>query len=48
MFEGASSFNQGLSSWCVSQISPEEPHISHFDFGAASWTEPRPVWGTCP
>lgn len=45
MFEGASKFNQDLSKWCVSNIK-EEP--SSFDRGATSWTESRPVWGTCP
>ena len=45
MFEDATSFNQDLSSWCVSNISsvPE-----NFDTGATNWTEPKPVWGSCP
>ena len=44
-FHDATSFNQDLSSWCVS-LFPFSP--SDFDAGATSWTEPRPVWGTCP
>ena len=44
MFFSANAFNQDLSSWCVSQ-SPEKP--SGFDDEATSWTEPRPIWGTC-
>lgn len=45
MFYNASAFNQNLSGWCVSKI-PSKPR--DFDTGAASWTLPRPVWGTCP
>jgi hypothetical protein len=48
MFNGASSFNRDLSSWCVSLI-PTKPN--NFDLGAASWTggtATRPQWGTCP
>ena len=45
MFELASAFNQDLSGWCVSNIT-SPPY--EFDFGATSWTLPRPVWGTCP
>jgi surface protein len=45
MFRSASSFNQDLSGWCVTEI-PSMP--TGFDNGATSWTEPRPVWGTCP
>ena len=45
MFNAASAFNQDLSGWCVTKI-PNEPPM--FDFGATSWTKPRPVWGTCP
>lgn len=44
MFEGASVFNQDLSNWCVKPA----PGNEDFDTGASSWTEPRPVWGTCP
>ena len=46
MFYGATSFNQDLSGWCVTQI-PSEP--TDFDIGASSWTLPasRPIWGTC-
>jgi len=45
MFNSASSFNQDLSAWCVSNIYSQP---SKFDYGATSWTLPRPVWGTCP
>ena len=45
MFKDATSFNQDLSSWCVSQFNYAPPD---FDTNATSWTEPRPVWGTCP
>lgn len=45
MFRDASSFNQDLSQWCVTNITSLPVA---FDFGATSWTLPRPVWGTCP
>lgn len=45
MFKSAISFNQDLSNWCVSKIT-ERP--TDFDLNATSWTEPKPVWGTCP
>ena len=45
MFNGASDFNQDLSMWCVSQFG-EKP--DGFDNSTSSWTEPKPVWGTCP
>ena len=45
MFINAISFNQDLSSWCVSLI-PSIP--VNFDNGATSWVLPKPVWGTCP
>ncbi len=38
-------FNQDLSGWCVFNI-PTAPN--GFDQVASSYTEPRPVWGTCP
>ncbi len=44
-FVGATSFNQDLSSWCVSKISTQP---SDFDFLTHAWTLPKPVWGTCP
>ena len=45
MFYNATSFNQDLSNWCVSNIltTPVE-----FGLDATNWTQPRPVWGTCP
>ncbi len=45
MFFNASSFNQDLSGWCVTEI-PSVP--ADFDSGAGSWTLSRPIWGTCP
>lgn len=45
MFYGATSFNQDLSGWCVSNI-PSLPN--GFDTGATSWVLPKPIWGTCP
>ena len=45
MFYYATAFNQDLSDWCVSQFSSEP---AYFDYSSYSWTEPRPVWGTCP
>ena len=44
-FYKSKAFNQDLSQWCVSLI-PEEP--SYFAYSASQWTEPKPVWGTCP
>ena len=45
MLKNTSSFNQDLSQWCVSNITNEP---NNFDANASQWTEPRPVWGTCP
>lgn len=45
MFHLASTFNQDLSQWCVPNIT-SLPY--NFDLETASWTLPRPVWGTCP
>jgi surface protein len=45
MFKNNKAFNQDLSQWCVSK-NPDPP--KDFDKGADAWTEPRPVWGTCP
>lgn len=45
MFENATSFNQDLSRWCVSHIASEP---TDFATGAVAWTEPKPIWGTCP
>ena len=45
MFYDALPFNQDLSGWCVTKISSKP---GDFDSGAAGWTLPRPVWGTCP
>jgi len=47
MFFRASSFNQDLSGWCVTNIASEPPQ---FDTDADAWVLPnsRPIWGTCP
>lgn len=45
MFQLASNFNQDLSKWCVTNISTKP---SNFDTGATAWTQPKPIWGTCP
>jgi len=45
MFASASVFNQDLSGWCVENI-PTEP--TDFAKGADAWTQPKPIWGTCP
>jgi len=42
MFRHTLAFNQDLSWWCVEQITSEP---DYFDYGATSWTQPRPVWG---
>ena len=44
MFFSAGSFNQDLTSWCVTQFE-QEP--SHFSKGSNLWIEHRPLWGTC-
>ena len=38
-------FNQDLSQWCVTNI-PSQP--SQFATNNNQWTQPKPVWGTCP
>jgi surface protein len=45
MFGFATSFNQDLSNWCVTNITSEP---AYFALGASSWVLPKPVWGTCP
>jgi hypothetical protein len=48
MFFSATSFNQDLSGWCVTNI-PVLP--TDFYSGATSWTGlpgTTPQWGTCP
>jgi len=45
MFRNATSFNQDLSSWCVTNLTTAS---TDFDTGATAWTLPKPVWGTCP
>jgi len=45
MFANAYVFNQDLSGWCVENI-PTEP--TNFAKGADAWTQPKPIWGTCP
>ena len=38
-------FNQDLSGWCVFNI-PSAPYW--FDHVASGYSQPRPIWGTCP
>jgi len=45
MFSFASSFNQDLSDWCVSNISSEP---NGFSASSALTNANKPVWGTCP
>lgn len=45
MFNGCILFNQNLSAWCVTSFATKP---SGFDTGCASWTESKPIWGTCP
>lgn len=45
MFDEATSFNSDLSGWCVPGIPTEPPKFAD---GTPQWTEPKPVWGTCP
>ena len=47
MFKGASSFNQNISKWCVSEISTK-PEDFDTDAGFEGKTELQPKWGTCP
>lgn len=44
MFYGASSFNQNLGNWCVSNTTAP----SGFSVSTANWTQPKPTWGACP
>lgn len=44
-FAGAAAFNRDLSGWCVPLIGAEP---DQFDDGAATWSQPRPLWGSCP
>jgi surface protein len=45
MFKNATSFNQNISRWCVKLITSKPESFSE---NATSWTQPKPVWGTCP
>ena len=46
MFINASAFNQNLSGWCVSKITGG--FNINFALNAAAFTEPPPIWGSCP
>jgi surface protein len=42
-------FNQDLSKWCVSSIPTKPSFFDSIDTGPNTvWTQPQPVWGTCP
>jgi len=45
MFAGASSFNQNISNWCVTNIAAEP-----YEFSSSSPLSEsnKPIWGTCP
>lgn len=43
MFDGATSFDQDLSGWCVPDVSAEPANFG----GSPGWST-KPVWGTCP
>ena len=45
MFNGASSFNQDLSGWCVTNITSIP---SYFKYNCPLSAANTPVWGTCP
>ncbi len=45
VFQNATSFNQNLTQWCVSNFSPE-PKL--FSAPAPLSNNNKPVWGTCP
>ena len=45
-YGGTSVFNQDLSKWCTPNLQKIPPE--KFDLHNASWTLPKPVWGTCP
>jgi len=45
MFENASSFNQDISSWCVTNFSSEP---SSFSDNCPLEQSYKPIWGTCP
>jgi hypothetical protein len=45
MFRGASSFNQDLSSWCVTNIGSQPLGFSSY---SPLSENNKPIWGTCP
>ena len=45
MFYGATSFNQDISNWCVTNIASEPDNFSTNSALSQSYI---PVWGTCP
>jgi len=47
MFQSATTFNQDLRGWCVTNIGSLP---NNFDAGAhPAWTAAQqPIWGTCP
>ncbi len=45
MFKNTSSFNQDLTSWCVTNILAEP---ANFATSSALTNANKPVWGTCP
>jgi len=45
MFREASSFNQDLTKWCVTNITTEP---TSFNKNSALTNANKPVWATCP
>ena len=45
MFYYATSFNQNLNDWCVTNINSEP---NNFSSGAPLGLDSKPIWGTCP
>ena len=45
MFDYASSFNQDISNWCVTNIDSEP---DNFSTNSSLIESNKPVWGTCP
>ena len=45
MFYNSTSFNQDISSWCVTNIASEP---NYFSTNSALSQSNKPIWGTCP
>jgi hypothetical protein len=47
MFSGATSFNQNISSWCVTSIASKPSKFDTYS-GFEGQSALQPQWGTCP